>query len=87
MSRIKKTVLMLVAYASAIKNNPEATLCFKQSEFKKFNELWLSTTQSVRDEFIRSYPDLFDEINDFRFKEQHPAYAIALRYHKLTEEQ
>ena len=86
MSKIKKTVLMLVAYASTIKNNPEATLAFKQSEFAKFNELWLTTTQSVRNEFIRSYPDLFDKINDFRFKEQHPAYAIALRYHEQAEE-
>ena len=46
--------------------------------FRKFNHLWLKTSQEVRDLFMSSFPRLFQRVADYRFFKAHPEWAMKL---------
>lgn len=87
MSKNKETLLALIAYASAVVNNPLLNFHQKEEEFDKFHKLWLSTNQKVRDQFVKRHPNLFEKVNKFRFEAQHPAYAVALKNHRGNKDE
>lgn len=46
--------------------------------FRRFNRLWLKTSQEVRDLFETSFPRLFQRVADYRFFKAHPEWAMKL---------
>lgn len=68
----RQILLALVAYAGVIANNPLLGIEQRKKEFNEFQKLWLNASQKVRDQFIKGYPGLFETVDDYRFKLQHP---------------
>lgn len=79
MSKNKQDLLALIACASAIANNPLLRVEQRKKHLEEYRNLWLDTTQKVRDQFVQKHHDLFKAVDDFRFETQHPSYAAALK--------
>lgn len=75
-----RAVMRLWALAQIIITvNPDDIAGEKRNRaFRRFNRLWLKTSQEVRDLFASSFPTLYKRVADYRFFKAHPEWAMKL---------